>query len=149
MKIQELRNLIRSEVRKAINESTKLVKEETNLFADEFATSRDAIKFFSTKMLPADQAFIGKPLIGMPKGEDEQIEIWSRPSGPKIATAVAEKLKQNKIDSLAMLYKVNKLKYTGTETLQDFLNKLPIKQSRSQTMVRIAPMIEVETLEIN
>ena len=93
MKIQELRNLIRNEVRKAINEST--LKEDVTSFADEFATSRDVIRFFQQELLPADQAFIGKPL-----GDDDQIDIWSRPSGPKIAKAVAEKLKQNKIDAL-------------------------------------------------
>jgi len=146
MKIQELRNLIRTEVRKAINESS--LKENTNSFANEFAISSDVIKYFKTKLLPAEQAFIGKPT---GYGKDDITAIWSKPSALKIALAVAEKLKQNKIDSLDMLYKVNKLQYTGTETLQDFLSELLIKQDKdrytSSTIVSITPTIEIETIK--
>ena len=150
MKIQELRNLIRNEVRKAINESTFINEEDSMSFADEFATSRDVIKFFQQEMLPAKSAdvatLVRKPMYNFLKNDD----IFSRPSGPKLARTVAEHLKFNKINSLADLYKANKMKYTDSSTLKEFVDSLKVEYlSRMATVVIIPESGNKPTLEVN
>jgi hypothetical protein len=106
-----------------IIESTKLVKENDNSFLDEFTKSADVIKYLRLTFLPATYYKI------FDQRRRDGKELY-RPSAPKMAISIANMLKQNNIDSLETLYKINKLKYTGSETIKDFLNTLKIEKSK-------------------
>ena len=70
-----------------------------------------------------------------------------RPSKAKLTKAIIDVLLLHKIDSVEKLYKAGNVKYTGKETIEDYLNGLEIGETMNGVDIEIIPNILMYTEE--
>jgi len=138
MKLTEFRKLIREEVRKVVKESRRPLKEAETPFTEDLA---QAMFKYAATFLPADYANV----YDRNKSGFKYDVAIRRPSKNKLSKAMIDILLLYNIDSVEKLYKAGNVKYTGKETIEDYLNGLEVDEFRNGAGIELIPGVVMYT----